>query len=67
MDCNYSNYNYKIIIQIFFVLKDETTTYINASTCNDDYQAINEPILFDILIPDGFSKTTEIRSFISTN
>lgn len=43
---------------------DETTTYINASICNDNYQAINEPILFDIPIPDGFSKTTEIRSFI---
>ncbi|XP_050404566.2 metallophosphoesterase MPPED2 [Patella vulgata] len=39
------------------VTTDGFTTYINASTCNLRYKAVNPPVVFDMPIPDGHSKS----------
>ena len=38
------------------VTSDEHTTFINASMCDMYYTPINPPVIFDIEIPDGFTK-----------
>jgi Icc-related predicted phosphoesterase len=32
------------------------TVFINASTCNEGYRAVNDPIIFDLPLPRGVSK-----------
>ncbi|XP_064594814.1 metallophosphoesterase MPPED2-like [Liolophura sinensis] len=39
------------------VTTDGVTTYINASTCTLQYKPRNPPIIFDIPLPEGVSKT----------
>ena len=41
---------------------DGVTTYINASTCTRNYQPCNDPIIFDIPLPAGVTKS----DFLST-
>ncbi|KAI0224897.1 Metallophosphoesterase domain-containing protein 1 [Lamellibrachia satsuma] len=38
------------------VTSDGCTTYINASTCTLQYKTSNPPIVFDLPLPQGFSK-----------
>ncbi|ELT98044.1 hypothetical protein CAPTEDRAFT_3300 [Capitella teleta] len=35
---------------------DGTTSYINASTCNLRYLPVNPPIIFDVDLPEGYTK-----------
>ena len=35
---------------------DGNTKYINASTCTSNYRPCNQPIIFDIPLPPGFTK-----------
>ena len=39
------------------IFSDGHTTFINASTCNLQYQPKNPPIIFDIDLPEGITKT----------
>ncbi|XP_039287782.1 UPF0046 protein C25E10.12 [Nilaparvata lugens] len=38
------------------VTSDGHTIYVNASTCNVKYAAVNPPIVFDVPLPPGFTK-----------
>ncbi|KAK3591069.1 hypothetical protein CHS0354_005463 [Potamilus streckersoni] len=42
---------------------DGNTTFINASTCTVKYKPTNPPVVFDIPVPEGFSKSdlTEMK------
>jgi hypothetical protein len=39
------------------VTSDGQVVYINASTCDINYLPNNPPIVFDVPLPTGFSKT----------
>lgn len=39
------------------ITTDGKIIYINASTCNLQYLPVNYPIIFDIALPKGFTKT----------
>lgn len=58
-----SNTSY-VNIYIFLILDYGITTdgkiiYINASSCNLQYLPVNHPIIFDIALPEGFTKTSQ--------
>lgn len=40
------------------ITTDGKIIYINASSCNLQYLPVNKPIIFDIALPKGFSKTS---------
>ena len=45
-----------MILQDYGIWTDSVTTFINPSTCNLRYQPLQDPIIFDMDIPEGFTK-----------
>ncbi|RZF43641.1 hypothetical protein LSTR_LSTR009238 [Laodelphax striatellus] len=43
------------------VTSDGQTIYVNASTCNVKYVAVNPPIVFDVPLPPGFTKDGSVQ------
>ncbi|XP_025421602.1 metallophosphoesterase domain-containing protein 1 [Sipha flava] len=41
------------------ITTDGKIIYINASSCNLQYLPVNHPIIFDIALPEGFTKTSK--------
>ncbi|KAF6209834.1 hypothetical protein GE061_015586 [Apolygus lucorum] len=37
------------------ITTDGSTIFVNASTCNVSYQPVNPPIVFDMVLPEGYS------------
>lgn len=44
------------IHEAYGVTTDGQTTFINASICDVKYRPVNAPVLFDLPLPEGFSK-----------
>lgn len=53
--------NISLLIYVFVdygITTDGKIIYINASSCNLQYSPVNRPIIFDIVLPKGFTKTS---------